>query len=541
MKHPTISLCIVSYNTRDYLKRCLSSIDRFGKGVRTEVIVVDNASTDGSTQMVAEQFPHVRLICNSKNRLFSKANNQALAVAKGKYVFFLNPDVLFISSTLSQFVRWMESHPNVGAIEPRQVTDGRDAPTGSLFNTPFTDAQELTMLRFLYQDKKKSRQFRQVLFDRKKNWKTQVISGASIFARTDVVRSVGGFDLRLHLYYTDVDLCRKIIRKGWKIWHIGSLIISHAQSQSTRQLSFWNRSGIYARDAFVYYWTTGKRVGALLLFLLMTANRVVIATKRNLALTGILVLAAFLRLYRLPETMMFIGDFGHDYLMARDALLRTSPVPLLGIPSSVPWLAQGPYGVWLTMLGLFAGKFHPVGPAIVMGALGVVAVLATYKLAERFFNRRIGLMASLLVSTSPLVVAHARMPFHISPIPLLVAAYLLALGQVRWFWSGVFAGLLVETELSNTPLVLLLPLWLSIAKSKKISLVAAASGLILPMIPRLVFDFHHGFTQSAGFVAWMTYRLGRFTVGLWSGTGYQSLNEVFVFVVEYGRRLLFGL
>ena len=106
-----------------------------------------------------------------------------------------------------------------------------------------------------------------------------MISGAFLMARTDTVKRVGGFDERLKLYYTDTDLCRKLQNIG-QIWHVGQIGVKHSLSQSTNQLSWWTRSGIYARDALVYYWITGRKVGGIALWLLLQINRALVQTKQ---------------------------------------------------------------------------------------------------------------------------------------------------------------------------------------------------------------------------------------------------------------------
>lgn len=274
-----LSVCILSYNTKDLLRRCLRSITTYTKDISYEVIVVDNASADGSAAMVRDEFPRVKLVENKENHWYSGGNNDGLKRARGRAIAFCNADSSVTNSALGHLVRWINEHPGVVAIEPRQVSDdGHTEPTGSLLNEPLTDAIELTFLHRWFSQLSVLRRFRQRSQDRRKNWRTQMISGAFLIARTDAVRSVGGFDERLKLYYTDTDLCRKLMNIG-QIWHIGEIKVRHSLSQSTSQLSWWARSGIYARDALVYYWITGERIGGIFLWLLLQVNRVLVQIK----------------------------------------------------------------------------------------------------------------------------------------------------------------------------------------------------------------------------------------------------------------------
>lgn len=277
-----LSICILSFNTKDLLRRCLRSITKFTKRVSYEVIIVDNGSHDGSAEMVIKEFPAVALIANRKNRWYSGGNNDGLRRAQGRYIAFCNADVYLVDNAFLSLVRWFDQHPGVVAVEPRQVRDdGHIAPTGSLLNQPMTDAIELTLLnRWLWWFPSVAR-FRQRVESRRKSWKTEMVSGAFLVGRTDAVKRVGGFDERLLLYYTDTDLCRKLLNIG-KIWHIGEISVKHSLSQSTNQLSWWTRSGIYARDALVYYWITGRNVDAILLWILLQVNRVLVQGKMSL-------------------------------------------------------------------------------------------------------------------------------------------------------------------------------------------------------------------------------------------------------------------
>jgi len=112
-------VCIANWNCRDLLRGCLESLQDQAQGVRLEVIVVDNASSDGAADMVAREFPEVLLVRNDKNRGFSRANNQAAAKARGRYIFFLNNDTVVPPGTLCRLANYLDRHPDVGMVGPR--------------------------------------------------------------------------------------------------------------------------------------------------------------------------------------------------------------------------------------------------------------------------------------------------------------------------------------------------------------------------------------------------------------------------------------
>ena len=119
-----LSVIIVSYNVRHFLEQCLLSVFKALEGIDSEVFVVDNNSADGSSSMVSSRFPGARLIINHENRGFSAANNQALKLAKGKYLLILNPDTLVEEETFKKCISFMDDHPEAGAAGVRMI-DGK--------------------------------------------------------------------------------------------------------------------------------------------------------------------------------------------------------------------------------------------------------------------------------------------------------------------------------------------------------------------------------------------------------------------------------
>lgn len=274
-----VSISVLSFNTNKLLWRCIESIAQYTRGISYEVTVVDNGSHDGSVEMVKKEFPDVTLVANRENRWYSGGNNDGFLRARGRYIAFCNADTHLVDNAFLSIVRWLDRHPETVAIEPRKVgDDGHIEQTGSLLNRPMVDVIELTILNRWLSRLPSIYRFRQRNESREKSWKTEMVSGAFFVVRTEAARNVGGFDERLKLYYTDTDLCRKLLKIG-QICHIGEIGVIHSVSQSTKQLSWWARSGIYARDALVYYWISGRKVGGIALWPLLQINRVLVQAK----------------------------------------------------------------------------------------------------------------------------------------------------------------------------------------------------------------------------------------------------------------------
>lgn len=488
-----LTISIVSFNTRKLLRRCLASIYQYTKNLSFEVIVVDNASKDGSVKMVKKYFPQVKLIVNKTNRYYTGANNQALRFAQGKYFLILNSDIFLKSNALKKLVDYLNHHPKVGAVEPLQrYEDGRIAPTGSQHNRIWLDLVALTGLHRLIK-------LKTLLQDRKLTYPTEVISDGAMLIRTDLFRKINGYDENFKLYYTENDLCKKIQSKKFTTVHLGSAQLFHTVSASTDKAGWKTISQIYAKDALTYYVKYGSKISAWLLFLCLQFNNLLILLKQNLVLILIILLATWLRFFRLPELMTFISDQGKDYLTARDMVLNNQPA-LVGIASSVPWLHQGPFFIWMLALVFKLTGFNPIHPAILTAILGVLTVYLTYKFSRSY-------LAAFILAVSPLAVVHSRLAYHISPIPLFSILYLIALQNQSVIWSFLLAGILLQFELTTLPLIIFTLIYFI---KKKAPLFPKALVFIIPFIPKIIFDLTHGFQQTLGLIAWAGYRLVNF-------------------------------
>jgi len=206
------STIIVNYNTAELLGACLGSIAPLPAA--GEVIVVDNASQDDSLSMVAREFPWVKLIVNEQNLGFARANNRALKISTGEYVYFLNPDTVVKPGAFEAMNRFMSSHADVGLAGTRILN-----PDGS--------AQSSVERR--YPGQRRARKDLQGL-----TGDVAWVLGASMIARRAIVEDVGGFDENFFLYGEELDLCLRIRKKGWKIGFIPEAVVIHWGGQSER-------------------------------------------------------------------------------------------------------------------------------------------------------------------------------------------------------------------------------------------------------------------------------------------------------------------
>ena len=227
---PLLSICIVSWNTRQLLKDCLESIYADPQSPAWEVIVVDNASTDDSAAMVESCFPQVELIASPGNRGFAGGNNLAMERARGRYLLLLNSDTQVEPGALTGLVDFMEAHPQAGAAGPKLVhADGAlQLSCGRLPNLTSELINKLLLHKlFPY--------FKLGRWDHAEIRAVGWVTGACLLVRREVVEQVGRLDTRIFMFYEDLEWCMRIRKAGWKIFYYPFSQVLHLGGQSTRQ------------------------------------------------------------------------------------------------------------------------------------------------------------------------------------------------------------------------------------------------------------------------------------------------------------------
>ena len=232
-----LSIVIVNWNTKDLLRDCLASVFANIGELDCEVHVVDNNSSDGSLAMVIEEFPAVRLIRNTQNFGFAAANNQAIRIARGRYVLLLNSDTIVHGDVLQRCLDFMDATPRAGMMGCRvHNTDGSLQFSTSRFPTLAnltlltTGLSRLPWPQFFdrYQMRRWSRRDCQ---------KVEVISGCFMFARAAAVTQVGLMDENFFFFGEETDWCRRFQQHGWELWFAPVGVITHHGGGSSRSLN----------------------------------------------------------------------------------------------------------------------------------------------------------------------------------------------------------------------------------------------------------------------------------------------------------------
>jgi GT2 family glycosyltransferase len=227
---PEISIVVVSWNTKELLARCLASLEVERPVAALEVIVVDNASADGSREMVAADFPHVKLIANPDNRGFAAANNQGIAAAGGRYLLLLNSDTEVVPGSLRALVDFADAHPRAGIVGPQLLNfDGSLQPSGGHFPTPLSTLAELLGLARLTGWPRYGTQR-----DYSLPAVVDEVSGAAMLLRATLLQELGGLDEDFTWGYEDVDLCRRTTAAGWSVHYLPAAKVRHEWGASRR-------------------------------------------------------------------------------------------------------------------------------------------------------------------------------------------------------------------------------------------------------------------------------------------------------------------
>jgi len=223
-----LSIIIVNWNTSELLDKCLSAVVDMVKAPSYEIIVVDNASTDGSVAMVRRRYPQIRIITNDVNRGFGAANNQAFAVMKGQYALLLNTDAILTDNAAAELYAFMEGHPRAGMCCGQLLNaDGSKQNSIAAFPSLLTLITNMSLLEYLLPGIFPSKRY-----DHVEPIEVDSGVGACLMVRKTAMEEVGWFDERYFFFFEETDWAYRMRRKGWKVYHVPTAHIYHLQGQS---------------------------------------------------------------------------------------------------------------------------------------------------------------------------------------------------------------------------------------------------------------------------------------------------------------------
>ena len=234
-----LSVVIVNYNVKYFLEQCLCSVEKSLAGIDGEVIVVDNASRDGSLKYLQERFAGVHFIASDSNLGFARANNLAIKHSRGEYVLLLNPDTIVAEDTFADFIRFMDSHPDAGGCGAYMLrTNGSFALESRRgLPTPFVAFCKMSGLSALFPKSRTFGRYYMRYLDEREANPIEIMSGACMFLRRSVLEKVGLLDEDFFMYGEDIDISYRILKAGYKNYFLPSPIL-HYKGKSTQKSTY---------------------------------------------------------------------------------------------------------------------------------------------------------------------------------------------------------------------------------------------------------------------------------------------------------------
>lgn len=392
MESPTLAVIIVNYNVKNFLKQCLHSVFSASKHIETEVFVVDNASVDGSVEMLRENFPQVKLIANAVNVGFSKANNQAIRLSSASYVLLLNPDTIVQDDTFEKCIGFMNKTSDAGGLGVKMIDGkGKFLPESKRgLPSPAVSFYKISGLSSLFPKSKIFGQYHQGFLDEDKNHVVDILSGAFMLIRKSVLDKVGLLDENFFMYGEDIDLSYRIVLGGYKNYYFSETKIIHYKGESTKKgslnyvLIFYKAMYLFAQKHF------SSKQSFLLSFLIQ------VAIWGRACMAGIFRVILRIAL-PLTEVLLFYAGFYFLQLFWANAYFRVpdyfSPVYMERVVPSY---------VILWYLGLFITKSYQVPfvwKRILKGiGLGTLFILIIYALSPAYlhFSRTLIVMGAAM-------------------------------------------------------------------------------------------------------------------------------------------------
>ena len=421
---PRISVIIVSYNVKDFLQQTLLSLQQALRPFPHEIFVVDNASEDGSAELIRRQFPEVSLHESDSNLGFAKANNIALQQATGDYIVLINPDTIAQEDTFTELIAFLEKTPDAGMVSCKVLN-----PDGTLqlacrrsFPTPWVAVTRLTGLSRFWPKSKLFGKYNLTYLPEDEIAQVDAVSGSFMMLRKQTAEQIGPLDEDFFMYGEDLDWCLRVNEAGWKIYYVPSTQIIHFKGESSKSAPFdrmfdFNRAmALFVKKHFRqrYFFIT-----YYLLILAIWARAAMSFIKGSIEkMFPLLIDVTILQVSLAAAILVKFGhlQFWYDYL----------PV---NIVYSLAWL-----------ISLFvAGSYSHARYAAFRAALAIVAGFVfnsalTYFFKQYAFSRAVVLSASL---------------FNL----LLIAGWRFAFKLLRAFGVGRFQGTLGKTLLARRTLV----------------------------------------------------------------------------------------
>lgn len=387
-----LSVIIVNYNVKYFLEQCLRSVQLALRNIDSEIFVVDNASVDGSVEMVAQKFPEVKLIANKDNVGFSRANNQAMRIAQGEYILLLNPDTVVEENTFSESLKFMDAHPEAGGLGIKMI-DGKgnflpESKRG--LPTPWVSFYKIFGLSSLFPRSPKFARYHMGHLNKDENHEIEILAGAYMLMRKTALDKAGLLDEDFFMYGEDIDLSYRILKAGYKNYYLADTSIIHYKGESTKKGSlnyvyvFYKAMAIFAKKHFS---GTYARLFNFLITLAIYLRAGLSLIKRVVSAVAIPLLDAGILLVGLHYLKEY-WEHNHRFVVGGE------------YPNELIWTAFPLYALaWITGIYLNGGYEKPTRIYNILKGvvIGSIVILVGYSLVPEAyrFSRAIILLGSV--------------------------------------------------------------------------------------------------------------------------------------------------
>lgn len=472
-----------------------------------EIIVVDNKNSAKRERLIAQVFPEIRYI-GSKNKGYGAGNNLGARHAKGDYLLILNPDTELKKSSIDSLADHLDKNYDVAVVAPNFYhPDGKlFKKSGSRGLTPLSAVFSLSILSRFFPNNPILRHYFAYDIDKDRKRELEAVPGSAFMIRKEVFDRVKGFDENFFLYFEEHDLGIRLRKAGYKIVILPEAKVVHKWKSSKRSKRLQKH---FRQSRFYYFKKHFGLVKALATEFLLRMD------KFDLSFLLVLLLAFTLRFYKIDEFHSFFAEIG-DNLVDIKNFYTARQIPLTGPPTSHPWLDFGPLFYWIFGPVLVLSNFNPVSHAYFTSAVSVLVVIFNYIFTSRLTNKRLGLLSSMFVSTSPFFLNFDGRFFSL--VLLLVYPYIFMVHNFLknkskdLAWAGVFMGLMINFHL--TPILLIPPSIILAFKYRRALFKKALTSYFLWIAtmntPLLLHDLGNNFSMLSKFIVWIPYRVAGF-------------------------------
>jgi len=272
-----LSISIVAFNSLKYLRDCIDSIYSFPPDWPYDIIVVDNASTDGTNRFIAKNHPGIILISNKENSGFAAANNQAISITDSKYILLINSDCEVYRDSINKLLDYMDKNPRVAVAGPKIINSNGSLQYSCRRFPSFFGAAAHTILTHIYPDNPVSKKYKLVDVSRKEPFPVDWVSGSCMMIRRSELEGIGLLDENYFMYVEDIDICYRMWQKGWEVHYMPHSEVLHHIGGSSRKSANGNggdrtsrRAAIRAscrmqRSVFYFFWKNHRKSFRVLL------------------------------------------------------------------------------------------------------------------------------------------------------------------------------------------------------------------------------------------------------------------------------------